>query len=75
MSQYNYFHKLYECFKVKEESVSKPDRGAQTAPPTLIEKDASGSNLSSSEDIIVLITTLRDCLCGIQLVISKTIGL
>jgi hypothetical protein len=55
MSQYNYFHKLYECFEDKAESVSKPDRGTQTAPSTLIEKDASGSNLSSSEGIITLI--------------------
>jgi hypothetical protein len=38
--------------KVKAESVSKPDRGAQTAPSTLKEKDTNGSNLSSSEDII-----------------------
>jgi len=52
MSQYNNFHKLYECFEVKEKSVSKPDRGAQTTPSTLIEKDTNGSNLSSSGDII-----------------------
>ena len=52
MSQYNNFHKLYECFEVKEKSVSKPDRGAQTTPLTLIEKDTIESNLSYSENII-----------------------
>jgi len=41
MSQYNNFHKLYECFEVKEKFVSKPDRGTQTAPLTLIEKDTN----------------------------------
>jgi len=59
MSQYNNFHKLYECFEVKEKSVSKPDRGAQTAPLTLIEKDTNGSNLSSSGDIITLVVIFK----------------
>ena len=59
MSQYNNFHKLYEYFEVKEKTVSKPDRGAQTAPSTLIEKDTNGSNLSSSGDIITLVVIFK----------------
>jgi hypothetical protein len=42
VSQYNYFHKVYEYFEDKAESVSKPDRGAQTALSTLKEKDING---------------------------------
>jgi len=45
---------VWSIFKLVGEpkSVSKPDRGAQTAPSSSLEKDINGSNLSSSGEII-----------------------